>query len=131
MSIGTPPEQVPHITSGWYPSPDGSCERYWDGTQWTDYVRRFGQPVQPAYAQPAKNDGLAVASMVLGICSVVLFFVPFLLSILGFVFGVIALRRCQPQGPNQGRGMAIAGIACSSVMFALWVVIIAAAAAGA
>ncbi|MEM1354839.1 MAG: DUF4190 domain-containing protein [Planctomycetota bacterium] len=63
--------------------------------------------------------GMAITSMVLGICSLPLLcccFVGPVLSIMGLIFGIIALKQLpdtpQAKGP---RGMAIAGIICSSI----------------
>ena len=66
---------------------------------------------------PAK--GMAIASMVCGICSLVFIFVPFLNLILAIV--AVALGHVQMSNikklPEEfdGRGMAIAGLACGYV----------------
>ena len=68
--------------------------------------------VQPA----AEPNGLAVASLVLGIIAIFTFWVPFLgwvPVVLGLVLGLIALS--QPYG----RGMAIAGVICSGLALAV------------
>lgn len=65
----------------------------------------------PPGAYPPRNNGLAVASMVLGICGVILFVFFAIPSVLAVVFGSIArgqIRRSQ--GVQVGRGMATAGI---------------------
>jgi hypothetical protein len=65
-------------------------------------------PIQPQYVQVAapKTNGLAVASMVLGI--VWLYWVG---SILALVFGYVAKGQIdRSEGQQTGRGMAIAGI---------------------
>lgn len=43
------------IPSGWYPDPEGKpCERFWDGTQWTESYRALVQePPPPPPLQPA------------------------------------------------------------------------------
>jgi hypothetical protein len=91
----------------------------------------YGPPAGPAYGYPQggaqappyyypvyarKTNGLAVASMVCGICGF-LYIVP---AILGIVFGSIALRQIRRDGTD-GRGMAIAGIVAGS----LWMVLLA------
>ena len=58
------------------------------------------QPVQPQRG----TDGLAIASMVLGI-----FWVWWIGSILAVIFGHVALSRIAREG-KAGRGMAIAGL---------------------
>jgi hypothetical protein len=68
----------------------------------------------PPIIQP--TNGLAVASLVLGILSLVMFWIPFLgwvPVLVGLVLGLVALQ--QPQG----RGMAIVGIVCSGIALAL------------
>jgi hypothetical protein len=68
----------------------------------------------PPIAQP--TNGLAVASLVLGILAIVMFWIPFLgwLPVLvGLVLGLVALQ--QPYG----RGMAVTGVVCSSIALAL------------
>lgn len=73
----------------------------------------FQQPYQVPQ-QPQKPVGLGVASMVLGIISLLLSccipYLPLILAILGLVLGIAGV------GKNQGgKGMAIAGIVCSSI----------------
>jgi hypothetical protein len=75
-------------------------------------------PAPPPYAPMPSSEpnGLAIASLVLGIVSLLLFWIPFigwLPVILGVVLGLIAMQ--QPTG----RGMAMAGLVCSGVALAL------------
>ena len=86
---------------------------------------------QGGYVQPQSN-GLAVASLVLGILSIVFVWIPFvgliswILAPVGLVLGLVALSK------PFGRGMAIAGTVCSGVGLLGcigWVVLIGAAAA--
>ena len=86
---------------------------------------------QGGYVQPQSN-GLAVASLVLGILSIVFVWIPFvgliswILAPVGLVLGLVALSK------PVGRGMAIAGTVCSGVGLLGcigWVVLIGAAAA--
>jgi hypothetical protein len=70
--------------------------------------------IQAPIAQP--TNGLAVASMILGIIAIFTFWIPFLgwvPVILGLVLGLIAFS--QPYG----RGMAIAGVVCSGLALAV------------
>ncbi|MFI4975446.1 MAG: DUF4190 domain-containing protein [Caulobacterales bacterium] len=78
--------------------------------------------IQPS-AVPASN-GMALAAMVLGIIGLLTFWIPFLgwvCPIIGLVLGLVSVQR------PDGRGMAIAGIACSGVAILIkvvfWVVI--------
>jgi hypothetical protein len=73
-----------------------------------------------APAAPPSN-GLAVASLVLGIVAVLFFWMPFLgwvPVVLGLVLGCVALSR------PYGRGMAIAGIVCSGVALAVKLILL-------
>lgn len=87
---------------------------------------QYNQPYNPYYAnmaysypgmpmQPQGNGmmGISIASMVLGIISIICCFMMlfnFLLVIPGLVFGIIAVVK-----KYDGKGMAIAGIVCCSV----------------
>lgn len=65
---------------------------------------------QPGYGYQAKpgTNGLAVASLVLGIAQI---FICIIGGILALVFGYIARRQIDESGGTQGgRGMAVAGI---------------------
>jgi hypothetical protein len=85
---------------------------------------------QGGYVQ-VQSNGLAVASLVLGILSIIFVWIPFIgmvawiLAPIGLVLGLVALK--QPFG----RGMAIAGSVCSGIGLLgciAWVVLIGAAA---
>lgn len=80
----------------------------------------------PAYAYaPAKTNGLAIASMVLGILGILLFWffgLGVLLGILAVVFGFIARGQIAREG-HGGRGMALAGIITGFVAVGLLVLL--------
>lgn len=64
-----------------------------------------------------KSNGLSIASMVLGIVSLVLWCawpISIICSILGLVFGIIRLKK------PEGKGMAIAGLVTSIIALVLW-----------
>ncbi|MBP3489008.1 MAG: DUF4190 domain-containing protein [Roseburia sp.] len=74
----------------------------------------------PAYGYPNQrqgvSDGLAVASMVLGIISIMIciwFYVSLPCAIIGLILG------CVYRAKGGKSGMSVAGIACSSVAIAL------------
>ena len=80
----------------------------------------------------AQSNGLAVASLVLGILSILFVWIPFIglvswiLAPIGLVLGLVALNK------PFGKGMAIAGSICSGIGLLGcigWVVLIGAAAA--
>jgi len=75
----------------------------------------------------ARTSGLAIASMVCGICSLVLSWVPglgFLLGILAIIFGIVAISQTGKDPSLGGRGMAIAGLVCGIVGMVIWVVLL-------
>jgi len=83
-----------------------------------------GYPVQP-------NNGMGVASMVLGIVGLVFSFLPFIgviawpLVILGVIFGAVGINKAG-QVPGMPKGTAIAGLTCSLVglvICILWVAV--------
>ncbi|SDH90214.1 protein of unknown function [Alteribacillus persepolensis] len=77
--------------------------------------------------QTASVNGKAITSLVLGIVSLVMVFlfvvISPILSIVGLVFGIIALKEIKRTEQN-GRGLAIAGNICSVVGLILSVIII-------
>jgi hypothetical protein len=136
------------MTGEWRADPFGRHEyRYWDGTTWTEHVSDQGavnaDPVgpdnqapppppipagpypppgagAPVYVAAPRNNGLAIASMVLGIV-----WVYWIGSILAVIFGHIALSQIKrSRGAQRGRGMAIAGVVLGYVGIALLVVTI-------
>jgi hypothetical protein len=83
---------------------------------------------QPQSAYPAQpSNGMAVASMVLGIVGLVFSFIPFIgviawpLVILGVIFGGVGISKAN-QIPGAPKGMAIAGLTCSLVGLLICVV---------
>ena len=86
----------------------------------------------PAKPVPAGN-GMAVTGFICALCSVVLFWVPFvnvILWILGIVFSAIGLNRSNKQNAPQ-RGLAIAGLVIALVpttilIFVVFLLVIAA-----
>lgn len=113
---------------------------------------QYGIPAQPSYPQgpyPQPNypqgyapqlypggyygppmlrqqtSGMAVTGMVLGILSLVLFWASLLgplLALLGIVFSSVGLSQSSKQGWT-GKGMAIAGLVCSLISMAFWVLL--------
>lgn len=82
-----------------------------DGAQFDPPPPPVGVPFEtPPPAQP--GNGLAIASMVLGIAS----FVFGVTAIAGLILGIISLAR-----KSAGRGFAIAGVACSAVCLLAYV----------
>lgn len=74
-------------------------------------------PGSPAPAGPGVTNGLAIAGMVLGISSVVLFWLSWIatiIGIVGLVLSLVGLSKSKQIG-GVGRGMATAGVATSAV----------------
>ena len=76
----------------------------------------YGAP--PPTGGNTRTNGMAVASLVLGIVGIVLcvFFVPWILAI---IFGVIGIRQCNADPSYTGKGMAVAGLVLGLVAAAL------------
>jgi hypothetical protein len=105
---------------GWYPNPDGTpTTRYWDGTQWTAHTvipppgpyqqgpMVAGFPV----AYPAPTNGIATASLVLGLLGAVIEWGGLLTlaaGVLAVIFGAVGIGRAGRT--NQGHGRAVAGL---------------------
>jgi len=84
-----------------------------------DY-RTLSRPSQVSVPQSAKTNGLAIASMVLGIV-----WVYWIGSILALVFGYMAKSRIdRSESRETGRGMAIAGIVLGWIGIGTLVIVI-------
>lgn len=88
----------------------------------------FRQAPQNPYSQMGQSvstqsgQGLAVAGMVLGIISLVcccMGYIALVLGIVGFVLSLVSLIQKRP-----GKGMAIAGIICSSISIVILIICI-------
>jgi hypothetical protein len=95
--VSAPPvTSTDHVAPpGWYADPvTGSGRRYWDGTAWT-------QQVAPEPSAPAPVSlGLVVAGYVLAL----------LIPIVGFVLGVVALKKHPGTGTNHGVWIIVAAV---------------------
>ncbi|MDB4816971.1 GYF domain-containing protein [bacterium] len=68
---------------------------------------------QQYYAPAAPTSGLAIASMVCGILSIILCYVNAIVGIPAVICGHMAMKRIKAsQGQIAGKGMAIAGLIC-------------------
>ncbi|MBK8205634.1 MAG: DUF4190 domain-containing protein [Planctomycetes bacterium] len=86
-----------------------------------NYQQPYGGQPQAYYPTSGGTSGLAVASLIVSLTSLL---VCGPLCIIGIVLGVMALRETQPNGPKTGRGLAIAGIVSGVVILALFAVIV-------
>lgn len=87
---------------------------------------QYGPYVQNPYIPPQPEEGsvgLAVASMVLGICAILIsccfYPVAFLLALVGLILGAVAIKK----GPA-GRGMAVTGLILSIIAVAIAVFVL-------
>jgi hypothetical protein len=78
---------------------------------------------QPSPYSPPTN-GKAIASMVLGILSVIIPYIGIILGIIAIVLSRISVKEIQLRG-EQGRGLAITGLVCGIIGTALYAIIIA------
>jgi len=67
-----------------------------------------------------KTNGFAIAALILGFIG---FLTP-LCSIAAIVFGIIALNQIKNDTTIEGKGMAIAGLVCGSIILVLWLALI-------
>lgn len=89
-------------------------------------------PVQPQQIPPRPASGLAIASLILGILSIVLLCLWFLsvpLGIIAIILGVVALNQAKA-GRAGGKGMAKGGVICGIVGIALTILLTVAVWAG-
>jgi len=87
---------------------------------------QFGSAAEAPSAKPLPTgNGMAVAGLVLGLCALVLCWIPFLnwvLALLGIVFGGVGMSRAKQRG-GRGFGLAVAGLICAVIGAAIgtWV----------
>ncbi|HEY2197961.1 MAG TPA: DUF4190 domain-containing protein, partial [Mycobacterium sp.] len=78
-------------------------------------------PYQVYQASSYRTNGLAIASLITSIAGIPLSFLCYLglpLAIAGIVLGIVSLSQVN-RTPQQGRGLAIAGIAIGSITVTL------------
>ena len=77
---------------------------------------------QPGVAAPAQVDGLAVAGLYVGVCSIFLgFFVHAIPALIGIVLSGVALNRIRRSaGQRSGTMLALAGLSCGVLAAAYW-----------
>jgi hypothetical protein len=102
---GTPYGTAPQQPHQYPPMPYGTYGPYGPG----------GPPPPGYHGYAQRRTGKAVTALVLGILSIVMFWLTILdavFVILALIFGLIALGETK-RGNGEGRGMAIAGLACA------------------
>lgn len=82
-------------------------------------------PAAPGYVPAAVTNpgkGLGIGSMVLGILSLVLwcfYYISIPGSLVGIILGAVGMKKSKDAGMNNG--MAVAGLVCSIIALAIWV----------
>lgn len=88
-----------------------------------------GQPFAPGYGvprpfPPAKPySGRAIASLVMGIVNFMFLITAPVVAPIGFIIGWLALKDTREDGPRQGRGLAVGGMAVNGVALLLCVLV--------
>ncbi|PYE47164.1 DUF4190 domain-containing protein [Paenibacillus barcinonensis] len=77
----------------------------------------------PPYAAPPKTNSKSIVSLVLGILSVVIPYIGFLIGIAAIIFASISLKEIRMR-MEQGKGLAVAGLVCGIIGTALYAIII-------
>jgi hypothetical protein len=87
----------PQVPAGWYPDPNGSGSRYWDGTTWTDHTSPTGPaPAHGDVTVPQNANAFWITGLVLGFLSLLI--CPILFGPAGIVLGGIAVARKDQRG---------------------------------
>ncbi len=82
------------------------------------------QGIQPQYPPaPPQTNGKSIAALVLGILSVIIPYVGFILGILAIIFGKLSLNEVKRRGDG-GKGLAVAGLVCGIIGTAIYALII-------
>ena len=76
-------QATPAAPAGWYPDPDGTGQRYWDGAAWSDYRA----PAAPPVATERKGNAAGVTGLVLGLVGTLLGLIP---GVIIFVWPLLA-----------------------------------------
>jgi hypothetical protein len=82
------------------------------------YYNNYSPP-----AQPTKTNGKSITALVLGILSIILPYIGFLIGIAAIVFASLSFKELKYRN-EQGRGLATAGLVCGIVGTALYAIII-------
>jgi hypothetical protein len=127
---GQPGYGQPYDPSGQQPYSDPSGQQPYSAPPGYGYPQQGGYPgygyPTPVMVAAARNNGLAIASMVVSLAGAALLFCygfGGVAGLVGAILGHVARRQVTRRGENGG-GMALAGIIVGWVVFALGIVIV-------
>ncbi len=116
---------------GWHPDPSGRHDfRWFNGHVFTadvadDGARGFDPDLTPSPSvERGRGRAAALTSLTLAVVAVTISWMPFLVvlgvaaALSAIVLGIVAAARLRP-GPDSGRRIAVAGIACAVVALGL------------
>ncbi|MCX7658332.1 MAG: DUF4190 domain-containing protein [Oscillospiraceae bacterium] len=117
---GNNEQQNPYQQQPYQPEQSGNVENSYSQSSYQQPAQQYNYYQQPE--KPPVKSGLSIASMVLGILSILFFCIPYIsipLAIVGLVLGIISLVKKQG-----GKGMAIAGVICSAIGLLIGIIVI-------
>ena len=79
-------------------------------------------PPYPPYMAP-KTNGKSIAALVLGILSIMLPYIGFIIGIVAIIFAALSLKEIKVR-MEQGKGLAIAGLVCGIIGTLIYALII-------
>jgi hypothetical protein len=104
------------VAPGWYQDPGGSpALRWWDGTQWTEYLSQPAAPAQDEsdpvmrWLVPVGRSGWAIAAGYAGLFAVLIVTAP-----LALLLGIVAVLDIRRKG-RRGMGRAVFGIVMGAI----------------
>ncbi|WP_458460062.1 DUF4190 domain-containing protein [Paenibacillus sp.] len=85
--------------------------------------RYYSDILPPPYVAPPKTNSKSIVSLVLGILSITIPYLGFLIGIVAIIFASLAFKEIRLR-MEQGKGLAIAGLVCGIIGTAIYAVII-------
>lgn len=80
-------------------------------------------PPPPPYVAPPRTNSKSIVSLVLGILSIVIPYLGFLIGIVAIVFASLSFKELRMR-PEQGRGLAVAGLVCGIIGTAIYAIVL-------
>jgi hypothetical protein len=87
-----------------------------------DADRYYSDPLPPPPYVVPKTNGKSIAALVMGILSIMIPYLGFLIGIVAIIFASISLKEIKLR-MEQGRGLAIAGLVCGIIGTAIYAII--------